>query len=767
MSHEKIADAVEAAYGFKGSARRLGGFGENYLIALTDGQKFVLKLESEYSGREPILLEHAAVEAVFESGVDVGLPRLVPDRNGNIIADLDLGVDSPRLGRLLQFVPGCEWRDTTPATADLLTSLGTFIGHLAVALSSFDLPAAHRTHDWDLARAVTHRSHMPLVADRDRRRLLAIQAERWAAYAQDLATVPRGLIHGDLNDENLLVLDGQLSGILDFTDALHNPLICDLAILLAYVLLDEPDPWHAGARVVAGYHAVRPLSPTEIELLYPLICARLEMCVLMCARNRQIDPEREALFVTEERAWAFLERHGDRDPTEVADLLASLTDVAPYPDRGGPARDLLARRRAVTSAAQSISFSNPVKFMRGRRSYLIDERGRTFLDLYNNVCHVGHCHPRVVRAGQEQMALLNTNTRYLTETHVAYAESLASRLPASLDTVFLVNSGTEANELALRLAYAHTGHEDILVVENAYHGHTQRLTDVSPYKFMGPGGKGRPEPWVHVVPMPDGIRGAYKGQTIETGIAYGDTVGTTIQAAGRPVGAFLAETLPSCGGQVIPPPGYFETAFGHVRAVGGVCILDEVHVGFARVGSHFWAFETYDVVPDIVVMGKPIGNGHPLGAVVCTREIAQSLEDAGMEFFSTFGGNPVSCAIGQAVLDVIDDEGLQEHARTTGAYFLNTLRELERKFDCIGDVRGLGLFLGIDLVEADGITPATAMAGHVVDALREQRILTGTDGPSNNVIKIKPPLVVTQADVDRFVLELDVILGAHEVLATS
>jgi 4-aminobutyrate aminotransferase-like enzyme/Ser/Thr protein kinase RdoA (MazF antagonist) len=759
MSHKNIADAVETVYGFRGSVRRLGGYGENYLIALADGQKFVLKLESEYSGREPILLEHAAVEAAFESGIGIGLPRLVPDLSGNIVVGLDLGADEPRLGRLLQFVPGCEWREKAPATADLLTSLGTFTGHLAVALSSLDLPAARRTHDWDLARAVTHRSHMPLVADRDRRRLLAIQDERWAAARQDLAEVPSGLIHGDLNDENLLVLDGQLSGILDFTDALNNPLICDLAILLAYLLLDEPDAWHAGARIVAGYHAVRPLSPTEVELLYPLLCARLETCVLMCAQNRQIDPERAALFLTEERAWAFLEKHGDSDPTEVADLLASLIDVRPYSDRGAPATELLARRRAISSSAQSISFSDPVKFIRGRGSYLIDERGRTFLDMYNNVCHVGHCHPHVVRAGQQQMAQLNTNTRYLTEAHIAYAERLASRLPSALDTVFLVNSGTEANELALRLACAHSGHEDTWVVDNAYHGHTRKLTEVSPYKFLGPGGKGQSEPWAHVVPMPDGFRGEFKGQTEETGVAYGEAVGDSIRAAGRPVGAFLAETLPSCGGQIIPPPGYFETVFQHVRAAGGVCILDEVQVGFGRIGSHFWGFETYDVVPDIVVMGKPIGNGHPLGAVVCTREIAQSLEDAGMEFFSTFGGNPVSCAIGQAVLDVIEDEGLQEHARTTGSYFLDRLRELENKFACIGDVRGLGLFLGIDLVGEDGITPATGLAGHVVDALREQRILTGTDGPSNNVIKIKPPLVVTRANVDRFVLELDGILA--------
>jgi 4-aminobutyrate aminotransferase-like enzyme len=590
-----------------------------------------------------------------------------------------------------------------------------------------------------------------------------MQFERWAAARQDLATVPRGLIHGDLNDENLLVTNGRISGVLDFGETLHNPLICDLAISLTYVLLDEPNPWQAGAQVVSGYHALRPLSATEMELLYPLICARLGMSVVTSAKRKQIDPERTAWFVTEERAWAFLERYGDCNPTEIADQLAAMIDTQPYPDRGVPSADLLVRRQSITSSAMSITYSNPVKFVRGRGAYLFDERGRPFLDLYNNVCHVGHCHPHVVRAGSQQMARLNTNTRYLTEAHVAYAEQLAARLPAVLNTVFLLNSGTEANELALRLACTHTGHEDLLVVENAYHGHTRKLTDISPYKFMGRGGKGHPEQWVHIVPMPDGYRGMYKGKTKETGIAYGDAVGSVIQASERPVAAFISETLPSCGGQVIPPPGYFETAFQHVRNGGGVCILDEVQVGLGRVGSHFWAFEDYNVVPDIVVLGKPIGNGHPLGAVVCTREIAQSLEEKGMEFFSTFGGNPVSCVIGQAVLDVIDNEGLQEHARTTGAYFLDALRELEHKFECVGDVRGRGLFLGIDLVESDGITPATALANYVIDELRDKRILTGTDGPANNVIKIKPPLVVTQADIERFVLDLELILARAEL----
>ena len=758
MSHDRIAAVVEARYGFRPSVQRLTGENENYLVERDDGTRFVLKIVAGEGCRERILLEHAMVEAAQAAGIGVALPRLVPDLHGNLVFAFGGAGGEPRLGRLMAFVPGVSWRNHPPDSPGLLTALGELAARFATALSSVDLPEARRTHQWDLAAAGAHRRDLAIAGGPQRQRLLAVQFERWAAYGRELADVPRGLIHGDLNDDNVLIADGRISGVLDFSDSLHNPLVCELAIALTYAMFYESEPWAAGARVVSGYHSVRPLSSTEIELLYPLICGRLAASVVISTQRRQIDPGRKGWFVTEDQAWAFLEQHGDRDPVDIADRLSELIDVRPYVDRGPPAGDLLARRRRVSSAAQSITYRNPVKFIRGRGAYLIDERGRPFLDLYNNVCHVGHCHPHVVRAGQEQMARLNTNTRYLTEAHVSFSERLAGLFPPPLDTVFLVNSGTEANELALRLACAHTGHEDVLVVENAYHGHTRRLVDISPYKFMGPGGKGRPEPWVHVVPMPDGFRGACRGHTEEVGRAYGDQVGAIIQEAGRPIAAFLAETLPSCGGQVIPPPGYFETAFGHVRGAGGVCILDEVQVGFGRVGSHFWAFEDYDVVPDIVVLGKPMGNGHPIGAVVCTRVVAESFEATGMEWFSTFGGNPVSCAIGSAVLDVIEDEGLQEHARATGADFLQALGELGSRFQCVGDVRGRGLFLGIDLVLADGLTPATELADHVINELRERRVLTGTDGPANNVIKLKPPLVVTEEDVDRFVLELDPIL---------
>jgi 4-aminobutyrate aminotransferase-like enzyme len=481
--------------------------------------------------------------------------------------------------------------------------------------------------------------------------------------------------------------------------------------------------------------------------------------VVISAGRRRQDPDRSAWFLTEERAWRGLERYVKIAPAEAADRLAAETGVRVYPERGASAPAAIERRKAYFSPALSLTYRQPVKFVRGRRQYLIDEGGRPYLDLYNNVCHVGHSHPRVVEAAHRQMALLNTNTRYLFDQLVEYAERLTATLPPALRYCFFVNSGSEANELALRLARTHTGRRDLVVLENAYHGHTGRLIEISPYKFMGPGGSGASPPWVHVAPMPDGYRGPHKGGGRDAGAAYGEEVGRIIRAIDRPICGMIAESLPSCGGQIIPPEGYFEAAFSHVRQAGGVCILDEVQVGFGRVGTHRWGFEIQGVVPDIVVMGKPIGNGHPLGAVVTTAEIAESFAAAGMEFFSTFGGNPVSCAVGLAVLDVIEEEGLQQRALEVGTYLRDGLRDLMDHHPILGDVRGAGLFIGIELVEDRAtLEPATEGAADVINALRRRRILTGTDGPYENVIKIKPPMVVIRDDADLMIRTLDEVL---------
>lgn len=423
--------------------------------------------------------------------------------------------------------------------------------------------------------------------------------------------------------------------------------------------------------------------------------------------------------------------------------------------------EILAARRRRLGPSLSLSYRTPLHIVRGEGAYLYDADGRAYLDCVNNVAHVGHGHPRVVEAGIAQMRALNTNTRYLHENVVRYAERLTALLPNHLEVCFFTNSGSEANELALRLARAATGRPDVTAVDDAYHGNTQRLIEISPYKFNGPGGAGRRDD-VRVVPLPDPYRGRHRGAGPEVGAAYlaeADEVLRIAAASGRPAGAVIAEAIPSVAGQIVPPPGWLAGLFDAARSVGAVPIADEVQVGFGRVGLAVWAFEAQGARPDIVTLGKPIGNGHPLGAVVTTRAIAEAFAN-GMEYFNTFGGNPVSAAIGLAVLDVIEDEGLQEHARVTGERLLGGLRSLADHHVAIGDVRGMGLFVGIELVQdRDTREPDADLASALVNGAVERGVLLSTDGPDHNVIKIKPPLVFSAADADRLVETVDAVLG--------
>ena len=413
--------------------------------------------------------------------------------------------------------------------------------------------------------------------------------------------------------------------------------------------------------------------------------------------------------------------------------------------------ETLAGRREHLGGNLSISYDEPLKIVRGWKQFLYDDTGRPFLDVYNNVPLVGHSHPRVVVAVQKQIAVLNTNTRYLHDNIVLYAERLTAKLP--LKICYFLNSASEANELALRLARAHTGREDIIVLDAAYHGNTSTLIDISPYKFNGPGGKGK-KPWVHIAPLPDDYRGPYKRDDPQAGSKYARHVSEILEHA-TPA-AFIAESLPSVGGQIVLPAGYLKEVYKSVREAGGVCIADEVQVGFGRLGKCFFGFEMQGVMSDIVVLGKPIGNGFPLAAVITTAEIAASF-DNGMEFFSTFGGNPVACAAGLAVLDVLEEERLQENALVVGDYLLRGLRSIEHEM--IGDVRGSGLFLGIELVrDRETLGPASTEASRVVNRLRERGILAGTDGPHHNVIKLRPPLCFRKEDADRFVAVLEEVI---------
>ncbi len=431
-----------------------------------------------------------------------------------------------------------------------------------------------------------------------------------------------------------------------------------------------------------------------------------------------------------------------------------------FPAQGRSREDILAIRRQKLGRNLSIAYNKPLKIARGMGQYLYAEDGQAYLDGVNNVCHVGHCHPRVVAAGQLQMSVLNTNTRYLHDNIIAYTERLLSKFPDPLRVCYFVCTGSEANELALRMARNFTGQRELITVDGAYHGNTQALIDISPYKHDGPGGRGTPA-GVHKVVMPDSYRGPHKGSGADVGTRYAQYVREaieSIQAGDVGPAAFICESMLGCGGQIVLPDNYLAEAFKHIRAAGGVCIVDEVQVGFGRVGSHLWAFETQNVVPDIVTLGKPIGNGHPLAAVITTPEIADAF-DNGMEYFNTFGGNPVSCAIGMAVMDVIEDEGLQANARAAGQRLLSGLRGLMDKYPLIGDVRGLGLYVGVELVvDRSTLKPATEHADYIINRMCDHGILISTDGPLDNVLKMKPPIVFSEKNADEVVHALDKIL---------
>ncbi|MEM7231925.1 MAG: aminotransferase class III-fold pyridoxal phosphate-dependent enzyme [Planctomycetota bacterium] len=420
--------------------------------------------------------------------------------------------------------------------------------------------------------------------------------------------------------------------------------------------------------------------------------------------------------------------------------------------------EILETRRRHFGRGLSLSYRDPLTIVRGRGQYLYDESDQEYLDCVNNVCHVGHSHPEVVRAAAEQWSSLNTNTRYLHPELSAYVEELTSLFAAPLSVCYLTCTGSEATDLALRLARNFTGSEAVIALESGYHRNTRAAIDVSQYKFGGRGGRGQPST-THVVPLPCAYRGLYRGKDVGSKYAshtreFADQIASQ---GGKPT--FLAESILGCGGQVTLPDHFLAESYEVIRKHGGVCIADEVQVGFGRAGHEFWAFERYGVRPDIVVLGKPIGNGHPLAAVVTTAEISEAF-DNGMEYFNTFGGNPVSCAVGRAVLRVLRDEGLQEHARNVGDRLLNSLRELESKHALIGEVRGRGLFIGIELVrDRESLEPADRECSEVVERMRNRRILLSVDGPYHNVIKFKPPLPFSISDAERLVQELDDVLS--------
>lgn len=406
---------------------------------------------------------------------------------------------------------------------------------------------------------------------------------------------------------------------------------------------------------------------------------------------------------------------------------------------GGMTRSLLKRRRRALGPAYSLFYEQPVHLVRGEGAWLFDAAGQRYLDCYNNVPSVGHCHPRVVEAISGQAALLNTHTRYLHENVVSYAERLAATLPDPLSICMFVCTGTEANDLALRMARAVTGNHGIIVTEDAYHGNSTAVFEMSTEEYPA---SERPD-YLQAVAAPCGYRGPCR-DSADTGACYAERVdraiGTLAQRGHRPA-VFITDNIFSSNGVLTAPPGYLRNAYRSVRAAGGLAVADEVQSGLCRLGDHYWGFQDSDVVPDIVTMGKPLGDGHPLAAVVTTPGIAEAFARR-YGYFNTFGGNPVSAAAGLAVLDVIEAEGIRQNVHDTGRFLRDGLAALTERYEHLGDVRGKGLFFGLEIVcDRASREPAADTAGRMREHLRRHGVLLGTTGPFDNVLKIRPPLV--------------------------
>ena len=733
-------------FGISGVASELPGEVDTNFRIRSGDDSYVLKISPESASASLLAARQFAMTRLAAAGVPYQFPHSPPD--GEAIVALPEGGSAT----MVTWVPGVPFADAG-RPIELAQDIGLLAGTVVRVLEGFHHPALHRDSHWNLVAAPTVLRELgPHVSNPADRALVDDILDRLIVQIPKLQQLPRQVIHGDINDLNVLVADGEVVGLIDFGDMNHSWRIAEVAIAATYTMLDQDDPVGMAAEVVAGYSQVAAVSALEAELIYDLIRARL--AVSACVSASRADQGNPHHMVSEQDVWELLERLDYVDSIAAG---AELADAAgkPQPER---MHTIGERRAAVLGDALSLAYgesdSGPLHIVRGEGVYLYDDRGRRYLDCVNNVAHIGHGHLDVIEAATEQMVLLNTNTRYLHDTVISYAERLLAKLPDSLEVIYFVNSGTEANELALRMARAATGREAMAVLDHGYHGNTSAMINLSPYKFNGPGGKGRPD-WVTVLPLADPYRADHAVAS-----DYREMVELLLDG-GEPVAGLLAESIVGCGGQVVPESADMRAIYDAVHEAGGVCIADEVQTGFGRVGSHFWSFQLHGLEPDIVTMGKPMGNGHPLGAVATTRAIAEAFAN-GMEYFNTFGGNPVSAAIGLAVLDAIEEEELQENAHKVGDYLLGELQRLMAQHPAIGDVRGRGLFLGIELVE-DRATkaPDAALTAAVVNHAKENGVLLSIDGPHHNVIKIKPPIVFSMEDAVRLVAAVDAAL-AHD-----
>ena len=749
-----LLSLIEKEFGFKKpSLKKINGYhNANYLLTTKNNSKYILK-SYPYSSELLATLE-AENEILFHLADETHctFPKPIVFSNREYLKVVTVNETSV-IYRLLSFIEG-EFLAETKPNIEVYQSLGTVLAKTNQklnSLASYVLQA--RKWEWDLQYFSLNKKYLSAITNSNNRSLVLYFFRQFEEHvAPIIPQLRKQILHNDANEWNVLVTNTKVSGLIDFGDLAYTPLINEVAIAMTYAGYDKENPLDYALPLLKSYHQVTPLKKLEVSILYYLIAARLCTSVCNSAHAKKIDPKNSYAGISEENAWKTLHKWIRYNPISIENQFREATGFTKYESE--PLEIALAKREKNISSILSVSYKKPIQMNRAAFQYMYDAHGNTFLDAYNNIPHVGHSHPKVVEAGQSQMGKLNTNTRYIYDLLAAYSEKLLAKFPSKLNKVFFVNSGSAASDLAIRLAKQHTKRTQLLVMEHGYHGNTQLGIDISDYKFNNPKGQGQKNS-ILKTRLPDTYRGKYTGEN--AGKLYADEAIKSIHQAKESVAAFISEPIVGCGGQAPLAKGYLKELYPTLQKQGTLCISDEVQTGFGRLGTHFWGFQMHGVIPDMVVLGKPMGNGHPIGAVVVTEAIAKSFEN-GVEFFSSFGGNPVSCAIGLSVLEVLESEGLQQNAALVGSYYKSLFKELQEEYRCIGDVRGEGLFLGVDIVKEGSKETDRKLARIIKNELRNRHILISTDGPDDSVLKTKPPLCFTKQNADEVVETIATIL---------
>lgn len=759
---DQIAAFAAEQYGLAGEVTALySERDQNVRLREKSGAAWVLKVASAEEDPGIIACQIETMQHIARVDPGLPVPRVRLTRDGGATRYITAPDGTQHVFYVLSYLDG-EIAERSAIDHKLHARIGDMLARLGRAMRGLFHPAAgKRDLLWDVRMLDRLLPHAELFGAGWQRDLVIGTGTHFVNEVRPkLAPLRAQLIHGDVHEHNLILSpDGGIAGIIDFGDMFHGPLVIDIADALGDFLTDAKTIEGTIRAMVGAYNEVTPLEEDEADLIFDLASARMTLTPLINAfRAAQTPDEPNYMAQYGDAPLRVLEALQKIGRDKVTDLVRETCGLPRRAKSLPSVEDLIARRKKLMGSKLYVFYDPPLHMVKGEGVWLTAADGKRYLDCYNNVPHVGHCHPHVVAALTRQIRTLNTNTRYLGEQVLEYSERLTATLPAKLSVCAFVNSGSEANDIAWRMATTYTRAAGGITMDFAYHGITEAIDAFSPSGNYA----NKVPPHMRTLTPPDGYRGQYRHGTNDMGRLYAadaDKAIASLGEAGMKPAAFMIDSALMTNGVLEPVPGYVTEVFRKVRAAGGLCIGDEVQSGFGRMGTHMWGHQHHDVVPDIVTIGKPAGNGHPLGVVITTPEIMEAFLKE-YSFFSTFGGNNVSSAAGLAVLDVIEREGLIENSRVVGDYFKASLKGLMAKHDLIGDVRGTGLALGVELVsDRKTLAPAATQTKRLTNLMRDEGVLIGSEGILGNVLKIRPPIVFSKENVDFAVAALDRAMG--------